>query len=261
MTLFSELLATMTHQDDAWHAHVPEDWQQGRTTYGGLTAALCAEAALRTVPGLPKLRCAQFAFVGPAAGAVRMTATIMRQGKSTVFVSADLFGAQGLATHATLCFGAARASSLRYRHVPMPAAPLPEACGAFFGAFAPTFSQHFDYRNAGGASPASAAATPEFLIWLRHRDAMAGDGAAALIALADAPPPAAMALFAAPAPISTMTWSLDLFDTAAEPPDRWLLMQTRADVASHGYSGQAMALWTQTGEPLLLARQNVAVFA
>jgi acyl-CoA thioesterase len=92
---FSELLATITRTDSAWDAHIAEDWQQGRTTYGGLTAALCVEAALRSAPGLPPLRSAQFAFVGPASGAVRMTSTVLRQGKSTVFIAADCSAHKG----------------------------------------------------------------------------------------------------------------------------------------------------------------------
>ena len=261
MMPLSELLGGMSHNDGAWQAHVPADWQQGRTTYGGLTAALCVEAALRAVPGLPPLRSAQFAFVGPAGGALRITTTILRQGKSTVFLGADVFGAQGLATHATLCFGARRESALHYGHLPMPAVAPPDQCRPFWSDYAPVFSQHFDYRKAGGAGPATGASEPRLLIWLRHKDAGAGHAAPALIALADAPPPAAMAMFAAPAPISTMTWSIDLFAAPDEAPQAWRLIESRADNVGHGYSGQAMTLWTAGGAPLLVARQNVAVFS
>ena len=205
MTPLSKLFAAIEHNGEKCHVHIPADWQQGRTSYGGLTAALCVEAARRCVPDLPALRSAQFTFVGPAGGDVRMATTILRRGKSTVFVGVDLAGGHGLATHATLSFAAERDSALRHRDLPMPRVAPPEECAGFFGAHAPTFAQHFDYLNAGDARPMSGAVRPEYLIWLRHRDAQAGTGAAALVALADAPPPAAMAMFTQPAPISTMT--------------------------------------------------------
>lgn len=261
MTTFSDLLANITCADLTWHAHVPEDWQQGRTTYGGMTAALCVEAVLRSVPTLPPLRTAQFAFVGPAAGAVRITNTVLRRGKSTVFIVADLFGAHGLATHATLCFGTERSSPLSYRHVPMPAVAAPADCLTLFKETAPVFARQFEYRQAGGAKPASAAVTPALLSWLRHRDERAGFGATALIALADALPPAAITMFTAPAPISTMTWSMDLFATAPAVASPWCLIESRADTVGHGYSSQDMKVWSESGELLMLSRQNVAVFA
>ncbi len=260
MTSFSNLFAAITHADSVWHTQIPQNWQQGRTTYGGLTAALCVEAALRSVAGLPPLRSAQFAFVGPAAGAVRMTSTVLRQGKSTVFIAADLFGAHGLATHATLCFGAERASALSYLHVPMPAVPAPELCPPLSGHTAPDFALQFDYRQAGGAGPTSGAATPALLNWLRHRDENAGLGATSVIALADALPPAAMTMFTQPAPISTMTWSMDIFSTAQASASPWCLIESRADTVGHGYSSQDMTVWNEAGELLMLSRQNVAVF-
>ena len=53
--------------DHAMSFHVPETWMQGRTTYGGLTAALCLQAAMPTSGGR-QIRSAQVAFVGPVSG-------------------------------------------------------------------------------------------------------------------------------------------------------------------------------------------------
>ena len=44
-------------------------------------------AALEAVEGLPPLRSAQFAFVGPATGEVRAVPTLLRQGKSATSVA------------------------------------------------------------------------------------------------------------------------------------------------------------------------------
>jgi hypothetical protein len=86
-------------------------------------------------------------------------------------------------------------------------------------------------------------------------------GATALIALADALPPAAMTMFTAPAPISTMTWSMDIFDAGPLGASPWCLIESRADTVGHGYSSQDMTVWNENGALLMLSRQNVAVFA
>ena len=39
-TPLSQLLASMTLDNDVSHVHVPDDWLQGRAIYGGLTGVL-----------------------------------------------------------------------------------------------------------------------------------------------------------------------------------------------------------------------------
>jgi acyl-CoA thioesterase len=261
MTPFSALLADMSRDGDDFGVTITEDWQQGRTTYGGLTAALCVAAAERAWPDMPPLRSAQFTFVGPAGGAVRMAPRLLRRGKSTVFVAVDLSGEAGLATHATLVFAAARQSAYAHLDLPAPERPAPEACPVFFDVPGkPAFTRHFEYLQAGGSSPRSGAAVPYYRMWLRHRDTSLGGGMAALVALADAPPPAAMAMFTAYAPVSTITWSMDIFDLPAAEGAPWRLMTCEAERVADGYSAQEMIIWGEDGAPLMVARQNVAVF-
>ena len=107
---FTELAGGAPYSDGALTQTIPPKWMQGRTTYGGLTAALCLETAMRAFPELPPLRSAQVSFIGPAGGAVEGRARMLRQGKSVTFVEADLFGEKGIATRATFAFGGARAS-------------------------------------------------------------------------------------------------------------------------------------------------------
>jgi acyl-CoA thioesterase len=261
MTAFSQILATLEQHDQQFTIVLPPDWLQGRTAYGGLSAALCLEASLRTAPNLPPLRSAQFAFVGPATGVLRITSTVLRQGKSTTFTNVDLEGDNGLAARAALCFGAERDSALDYANLPMPAAPLPDDCPAYFTLpQIPKFMNHFDGRLAGGAKPVTSGATPDMLVWLRHRDDRIDNGLVSLLALADALPPAAMVLFKEFAPISTMTWSIDMLTTRPISETGWWLVQCAAETAQSGYSAQSTVIWDPAGRPILAARQNVAIF-
>ncbi len=260
-TPFSALLAAMMPGADGFAVEVPGDWLQGRTAYGGLSAALCFEAAQRQLPGLPPLRSAQFAFIGPAMGALHVVPTVLRQGKSTTFVGVDLFGDAGLAVRGLLCFGANRASALDHWAMPAPDAGDPEACPPFFNSpDRPGFARHFDGRLAAGARPRTPGAEPHMLVWMRHRDPAAS--LTGLIALADALPPAAMVLFPAEMrPISTMTWTIDLLTDAPASASGWWLLRAVAQTVAAGYSAQEMTIWNDRREPVVAMRQTVAIFA
>src|ERR1700712_649865 len=123
-----------------------------------------------------------------------------------------------------------------------------------------SFQKHFESRLAGGTRPLTPGAVPEYRIWFRHRDPRAHDGIVPLIALADAPPPAIMALFPRWAPISTMTWSLDILCDAPTTTDGWWLIQSVAETSAQGYATQAMMVWNADGKPVIAHRQNVAIF-
>ena len=260
MTPFSELLAGMAPAADGFEAFVPDDWRQGRTTYGGLSAALCLEATARGLADLPPLRSAQFAFVGPAAGRLHARPQALRRGKSSVFVGVDLIGDEGVATRALLNYGAARPSAYAFTDLPAPRVPPVEDCQPFFkDGLAPGFAHHFEVRKAGGARIGSGATRPEFLLWMRHRDEAADGSITTLVALADTPPPPACALFTGWSPISTMTWSLDIL-TDDPDPGPWRLLRSTAQTVADGYSSQDMTLWAADGRPLIAARQTVAIF-
>lgn len=261
-TSFSQLLEALRKSAERPRLIVPEDWLQGRTLYGGLAAALCLEVCQLALAGPPPLRAAQLAFVGPAAGQLEFSCATLRRGKSTVFAGVDLMAEAGLATRATFCFGLARPSVLSYTNLAAPAVAAPEHCPPFISEKEPAlaFVQHFDWRLAGGAPPMTPGADPEMLLWVRHHEDSLPPSAVSLLALADAPPPAALVRFSSPAPISTMTWSLEMLDEAISTDDGWWLIRTSAQTIGAGYSSQAMTVWNAQRLPILAARQSVAIF-
>ncbi len=260
MTEFSALMSGMAQHNDVCSVTATDDWLQGRTIYGGLAAAFCLEATSRQFSDLPPLRSAQFSFVGPASGTVTIRPSILRKGKSTVFAAADLSGDAGLATRATLCYGAARQSELSLNEIGSPNVEAPEKYPTFFRELPGlNFVQHFDSHLAGGNFPFSGK-EPTMTLWLRHRDRNAPVSTVALVALADAPPPASIVTFKKFSPISTMTWSMDILTDRLETENGWWLVHTTAETAVNGYSSQAMTVWNSEQKPMMVARQNVAVF-
>ena len=71
----ADVIASLEPQDLTFTLDAPPSWSQGRTLYGGMTAALAWAAAGRAFPDLPPLRSVQAAFVGPAAGRLAFAPT------------------------------------------------------------------------------------------------------------------------------------------------------------------------------------------
>lgn len=260
-TPYTELMNGASFTGGVFSVAIPQDWMQGRTTYGGLSAALCFETAARAFDDLPPLRSALVSFIGPAGGAVEGRAKMLRQGKSVRFIEAEINGEAGLATRAAFAFGAGRESVFAQTFAPTPAMPGPAACPAYIDApLAPSFASHFETRLARGGRPVSGSSEYDHFIWVRHKDKDA-QGLSALLALADMPPPAVMPMFREFAPISSMTWMINFLTAAPQTEDGWWLLQSRAENAAEGYSSQDMLIWNSDRELVVAGRQSVAIFA
>lgn len=268
-TPLSHLLAQIpssTAMDQDIPVTIADDWLQGRAIYGGLSAALCLQAVRAAQPELPPLRSAQLSFLSPAGPGVVLRASLLRQGKSMTFASADMQRDDGaLAARGMFCFGAARDSRLAFGDLAPPSVCRPEEAGPFFedangNNRGPNFAQHFESRRAAGVLPMSGAERPAFTAWMRHRDTAIDSVAVALAALGDALPPAAMACFESPAPVSSVTWQFDLLMPVATTRDGWWLCRSHGEHIGDGYATQAMTIWNTQGQPVMVGRQNVAVF-
>lgn len=254
-----DALEGLVEEDGAYAIDAPEQWSQGRTLYGGMTAALSYEAVRRALPDISHLRSAQFAFIGPASGRLRLTPEVLRRGRSATIVGVDCRNELGLAARSIFTFGAPRESRVRHDLAPMPDVPPPEDCEPFHKRGKPRgFIQNFELRLASGSRIFDGATNPEFAVWVRLIDEAGVDPMTNLLALADSLPPAAMVVFPEPAMISTMTWSIDLHQPLIG--DGWRLLSAASEQTADGYSLQNMALWSQSGERLVVGRQAVAIF-
>jgi acyl-CoA thioesterase len=261
LTPFPSLISAMQPSNEQHTITLPADWLQGRTAYGGLSAAICLEATHRSHAALPALRSAQFCFIGPATGQLQISSDILRKGKSTVLTGSDVVGDSGLAVRSTFCFGAERVSTHDHQTLVMPKVASPNESPDFYTwSSRPNFMAHFDGRLADGARPCTPGALPEMTVWLRHHGEGDNTSVVRLLALADALPPAAMVMSAEPPMISTMSWSVDFLNAAPETPDGWWLVKAVADTSQRGYSSQSIVIWNSAGTPILVARQYVAIF-
>ncbi|MBS0483564.1 MAG: thioesterase family protein [Proteobacteria bacterium] len=244
--------------DGGFAAVIPDAWLQGRTSYGGFSAALALVAAQDLANDLPPLRSAQVSFVGPLSGEVQVRARLLRRGKNASWVSAEVSSDAGTGLTATFVFmGPVEQSALHLHDVPPPAGliapeqavPLPERAG-------PSFAPNFDRRF---ALPQTGERKPEVCWWVRLKDARGLDPMVQLLLCADMLPPGVMPL-TGPVPVSSMTWLVNLLTPQPATRDGWWLLRSTGNYAEKGCSSQDMALWNADGMAMAVGMQSIAVF-
>ena len=257
MTPIRDIIAAATPVEGGFRAEVPADWLQGRTSYGGLSSALALHAAQSIEPDLPPLRSAQISFIGPLSGAVTVTATKLRRGRTAAFISADIVSDAGLGFRAMFVFMHDQPSRIELSGglastVPPPPADVPVYTGP--GEF---FTGNFNFYDLKDQTKGEA----EWLRWARLRDADGLDPMVEVLAVADALPPAAFKLLGkTPAPLSSMTWIINLLTPAPATTDRWWLLGAQSEHAVNGGSSQTMMVWNADGVAVAQGMQSVAIF-
>ena len=261
---FTQLCGQLTPLDeDCFSITIPQGWMQGRTTYGGMSAALCLETVIQDYTDLPPLRSAHVTFVGPAGGEVLLRTKKLRQGRNVGIFQVDMLTGEQVVNHAVVLFGKSRASEIDHESLQAPnildrldeVRNLPDPHKTYL----PAFANHFHIHRVGGVPLFSGADQGEIVVFVKHRDS-AAKGNAALIALADMPPPSIYAMLSKPAPNSSMNWALNFLQEKAESKDGWWLIRSRTERGAQGYASQDMTVWNSDGLPVISSRQAVAVF-
>jgi len=256
MTPLRTVIDSLEHRDHGWHGRVPDGWLQGRTAYGGLSAALALHAAMASDTDLPPLRSALVAFIGPLSGEIVVRAHRLRRGRNAAFVQADVESDAGLGLRATFVFMGAVPSEVDHRTGTAPAVARPGPGDKVLrGHPAIRFSENFELVERHDSERA------EWLRWVRLKDREGLHPMVELMAVADCLPPVALKLLGRPAPVSSMTWQLNMLGDAPATEDGWWLLQATSDYAQAGNSSQRMGIWAADGTPVADQMQGVAVFA
>lgn len=235
-------------------ATIGTEWLQGRTAYGGASAAVALQTAKNAVADLPPLRSAQIAFVGPLSGGVTATPVLLRRGKNSAYVGVDVTGSEDVGLRALFLFMANRESAIQHGNLTVAPPTHPEDAPVEGASIGPGFLQNFEFAKAG--EPAAG----KWLRWARLKERDNLDPEVELIAIADALPPAAMSVAETWGPVSTTTWQLNLVTTAPTTRDGWWLLGADLLHAANGNSNQTMTIWNREGAAVATATQSVALF-
>lgn len=255
------LLATLRTEEGVAKAHIDAGWMQGRTAYGGISSAVALAGVMALHPTETPLRYAQISFVGPVGGDCTVETRVLRQSKSSLFIDAGVSSDAGFGTAAVFAFSGERTSHVDHNRLTMPAAPDPDTLAPVPDHPArPAFTRHFDMRPTTGPRFGWKSEVGEYLTWVRFAQEPACHPAVALLAMGDALPPAAMALFSEFGPISSMNWTVNMLTGAPRTDDGWWLLSAKTGYARGGFSVQDMMVWNRAGEPVLSGSQGIAIY-
>jgi acyl-CoA thioesterase len=253
-----DILRAVKRDDAGFSATIPDQWLQGRTSYGGLSSALALEAARTLADDLPPLRSANIAFVGPLSGEVRASAEIIRRGKNASWARAEVTSDLGIGLLATFVFMNAMESHIHLNDFPAPEAPRPEdASGGGEMKQGPSFLPNFDWRY---AVPRTDPPSPELSRWMRLKDRDGLDPMVEVLSVGDGLPPGVLPLLGRSVPLSSMTWIVNMLTPEPKTRDGWWLLRSWANYAENGCSSQSMGIWNSEGEPVASGMQSIALF-
>ncbi len=260
-TSLNQLLGAGRAEGSARRYAIGADWMQGRTAYGGISAAVALDAVLAEHTPHAPLRSAQISFVGPIGGEVAVTTRELRRSKSSLFVGADVTSEAGYGTNATFTFLGARDSHVDLASMPAPQIADPDALESVADhPMRPSFTRKFDMRPRGGRGFGHAKADADIVTWVRWVDQPSAPATVSLLALGDALPPAAITMFREFGPVSSSTWTQHYLSDDPQTEDGWWLLASRSNWVRRGFSVQEMQIWNARRELVALGTQGVALY-
>ena len=264
MTDFTSLTTPTRREAGVFQIDVPDGWQQGRGTFGGLVLASLVRAieAFDSDPAR-RLRSLTAEICGPVpTGINAIRVERLRTGTGVSTLAARLERDGEVLAHAVGVLGRPRAEGTDFTALPTPAMPPWQEVPVNLsvrGPFAPAFAQHFEYRPLG-APPFSGG--PEAVVagWVRPRDPGPARDAAYVTALADAWWPALFVRLTEPRPISTVAFTLQLLDgPEGLDPEAPLFHAARALASRGGYMVEMRELRGEDGRLVALNQQTFTI--
>jgi acyl-CoA thioesterase len=251
------LLSQIKSGDHSHHINIPSSWYQGRTAYGGLSAALAYQAATCAAQDLPPLQSAQIAFAGPLAGEAVITASVLRRGRNTAFIRSQIAAGDDTGLSCSFIFMNRRESHVSYNALhrdDLP--PVPDAAHIRSGP-PEFFTGHMQYPN---KRLELGLAADRLANWHRITQRAELDIMAELICIGDALPPSAMGLMTEKGMVSSMNWQFNMLTDAPATQDGWWYLQSETHHAGGGASSQYMTVWNTDGDAVMTGMQSVAMF-
>ncbi|MCG7534017.1 thioesterase family protein [Pseudoalteromonas sp. OOF1S-7] len=263
---FDQLISLPVLKNAQAQLTLPASWGQGRTVFGGLSAALMLQSMLHQL-GEQNRRLLSFScnFVGPLLSEqpFELDTKLLRSGKNATQMQTTITQNDQVCLVALACFGKPRDSVITV--------PAGDACTLtkvnheqtlpYIEGVMPDFIQHIDLNLQQGALPFSGADSSHLGGWMKFKTpAESHLSVLHLLALADAWPPTLLQLCTGPTPASSMSWYIEFLNEIELTSSEWFAMEAVTHQAEHGYAIEDAKLFSQDGKLLALSRQTVAVF-
>ncbi len=259
---FEELLDQVNHSLN--NLVFPSNWCQGRTAFGGLSAAMLYMAMKNNVAENRQLLSLSTNFVGPLLADIpfNISIEILREGKSATQMLAKATQNDQVALIATGSFGKKRSSKIEVAAKSECQLPAPNITQVmpFQAGITPEFFQHMCVNITKGNLPFSHSPKNDLAGWIKLKSTPQKMDIEHILALTDAWPPTALQMYDTVAPASSMSWYIEFLPHTQLANDAWLGFEAFAHQSANGYCFEEANLYSESGQLLALSRQTVAVF-
>lgn len=259
---FDEYL-TLSREDKP--LSIQPDWGQGRTTFGGMSAALILAKMLRDTDPLQALRSVNVSFCGPVLvdEEIQVDTQVLSSGKSISQKTGTVTQHGSIRTHISACFGTERTSNIQAlvekrndlgepgkgNHLP------------FIKGVTPDFTQNIDLCWTRGGLPFSNTKETSIAGWARLKHTPRSFDDEHLLAIIDAWPPAVLPMLSKPAPTSSVTWNVEfLHSRPGLAPNDWVFYECDVIQAENGYAHTQARVYHPNGDLIALSRQLVTIY-
>lgn len=250
---------------------IPESWTQGRTVYGGLSAALLFhqmnQLVKRAQPEEHRA-CRYFdvSFIGPmqAGQEIIIEVELLRTGRSATQLTGCIKQGGQICVVGQACFGVKRPSQINHKSQNNIDLGKPDSNKLipYVADMTPKFLQHLDVSLLTGGMPFVGHQSDYLQGWMRLNKTPKAYTHAHVITMIDAWPSTVLQQLEAPAMASTMNWNIQFTNTTDLPDaDEWLAYDATTAHAADGYVFGHANIWNKNGELLAISRQTVGVFA
>ena len=245
---------------------IDSGWGQGRSAFGGLTAALVL-THIEQQTGLTDrdLRTINIHFCGATQAdfPCQLRHRVLSYGKSVIQVEGQLLQNGEVKTAIVACFTLPRRSSIS---IDLPAKQFPLSIEqapklVFEQGKLPDFVQYFDLRYTHNNMPYSGSKDSLISGWMRFANPKEQLDNSGILALIDAWPPAVLPMLTKRAPSSTITWNLEfMYPRPTLAIEDLLFYECSAIEADQGYAHTEGKIYHPNGQLLVLTRQMIGVY-
>jgi len=242
---------------------IPDAWGQGRTIYGGMTAAILLQAMLSEVEHDRKLRAMDVNFTRPFEADVPYTIQVetLGEGRTVCVKSARLIQGDKVRAVVRADFCRPLDNSVRIDQFTVPDIRAREQSFRITGMHVPVFFQNVEVYMASHVPPFGGKPYPEMHGYMRFAQAPAKITTPHLVGLIDAWPPTASTHYAKPVPISTISWHIHFtLDADNFAPDEFLGYESKVSFDEAGVSSTTAHIWRPDGRLLAKSVQTNVIY-
>jgi len=263
--IFEDLISQVKTNQSTDSFCISEFWAQGRTVFGGLTAALSYAAMRNSIEPSRLLRSMNCSFVAPIEVGVpiQFEVEILREGKSVSQVLAKILQNGQICVLTQASFGKDRDSRIKVpvQLTPNLVAPDKGTIVLPREGLTPNFLKQFDISVCRGQAPFSNSKLNEIGGWMRFANSDIAATDEHLITLIDIWPSTILQMFNSFAPASSLSWSLEFIHPhPAHEPTSWFAYEAITRQAAHGYAHTEANIWNQKGDLIAISRQAVVAY-